>query len=182
MCAMPMAPRDSQWTIDDLVNLPEDGLQYELAEGVLLVTPSPRPRHQRMSMRLSVLLDQHCPDHLEVFAAPLDYQPSPVTSLQPDLLVVRREDVGDERLEGTPLLVVEILSPTTRAKDLVLKRALYAESGVPSYWILDPTEAVAIIWSLSAGEYVETARVAGEARVSVTAPFALSFAPFDLVR
>ncbi|MCU1602762.1 MAG: hypothetical protein JWO22_3471 [Frankiales bacterium] len=130
-------------------------------------------------MQLSRVLLEACPGHLELFAAPFDFQPTRTTSLQPDLLVVRREDVGELRLEGTPLLVVEILSPSTRAKDLVLKRALYADSGVPSYWVLDPESATALVLELEDGEYVERTRSAGE--VTVAAPFEASFTVADLV-
>ena len=177
--SMPLMPNDHTWTVDDLEDLPDDGLQYELADGVLLVTPSPRPRHQRLSMSLSHALFQACPPHLELFAAPFDFQPTRTTSLQPDLLVVRREDVGELRLEGTPLLVVEILSPSTRAKDLVLKRALYAESGVPSYWVLDPQEATALVLRLEGEDYVEVAR--GADAVTATEPFDVSFVVADLL-
>ena len=182
MRAMPLMPQRSDWTVDDLDDLPDDGLQYELADGLLLVTPSPRPRHQRMSVRLTVALAAACPEHLEVFAAPFDFRPSRVTSLQPDLMVVRRVDVDDEGLTGTPLLVVEILSPSTRAKDLVLKRALYAEAGVPAYWVLDPVEATVLVLALEDGAYVEQGRAAGEAQVAVSAPYPLGLRPSDLLR
>lgn len=182
MDAMPVKPREGAWTVDDLVDLPDDGLQYELAEGTLLVTPSPRPRHQRMSARLMVLLAGACPEHLEVFAAPLDFQPSRITSLQPDLLVVRRADVGEDRISGTPLLVVEILSPSTRAKDLVLKRALYADSGVPAYWVLDPAEPSVLVLSLVDGEYVAVGKASAQERLQLVEPFPVVLSPDELVR
>lgn len=179
MCAMPLMPRQTEWTVDDLDDLPDDGLQYELADGVLLVTPSPRPRHQRMLGRLYVRLVAACPDDLEVFLAPFDFRPSRVTSLQPDVMVVRRADVDDVALQGTPLLVVEILSPSTRAKDLVLKRSLYAEAGVPSYWVLDPVEATVLVLELEAGVYVERGSWAGE--VTTDLPFPVSLRGSDLL-
>ena len=178
MCAMPLMPRETAWTVDDVDDLPDDGLQYELADGVLLVTPSPRPRHQRMLGRLHVRLAAACPDDLEVFLAPFDFRPSRTTSLQPDLMVVRTRDVDDDGLIGTPLLVVEVLSPSTRAKDLVLKRALYAESGVPSYWVLDPVDATALVLRLEGGDYVEVAR--GRGPVEVKEPFPMALHPEEL--
>lgn len=53
-----------------------------------------------------------------VLCAPYDYQVSPTTVLQPNVLVARRENLGEARLERTPLLVVEVLSPSTRFTDL----------------------------------------------------------------
>ena len=62
--------------------------------------------------------------------APLDFRPTRQRSLQPDLLVVREEDVGEKNITQPLLLAVEVMSPTTRAKDLLLKRGLYEDSGV----------------------------------------------------
>lgn len=180
MCAMPVLPREGGWTVDDLDDLPDDGLQYELAEGVLLVTPSPRVSHQRATVRVTALLLAACPESLEVFAAPLDVRPSLTTSLQPDVLVVRREDARGERLVGTPVLVVEVLSPSTRVKDLVLKRALHAEAGIASYWVVDPATATVTVLQLAGDAYVETARAAGPVVLRVDTPFPVELVPDDL--
>lgn len=176
MCAMPVMPREGGWTVDDLDDLPDDGLQYELADGVLLVSPSPRPLHQIVAAELTAVLRAACPPTLRVLFAPLDFRPSRTTSLQPDVLVVRREDAKGEQLTGTPLLVVEILSPATRAKDLVLKRSLYATAGVPSYWIVDPAEQTLLVLRLDGEEYAEVLRVAGEQVASLDEPMPVSLA------
>jgi Uma2 family endonuclease len=179
---MPVMPRAGEWTVDDLRHLPDDGLQYELADGVLLVTPAPRPRHQRAVLRMAVLLQAGVPPDLEVFVAPLDFQPTRHRSLQPDVLVVRRADVGEENVTTGVLLAVEVLSPSTRAKDLVLKRALYEDSGVPSYWVVDPDEPSLLVLELQDGGYVETARVTGDGTAEVAAPFPLAVTPTELLR
>ncbi|MDP9402324.1 MAG: Uma2 family endonuclease [Actinomycetota bacterium] len=66
--------------------------------------------------------------------------PEPTTALQPDLLVLPRQHVGGANVTVAPLLVVEILSPSTRAADLGAKRVKYEELGVAVYWIVDPDE------------------------------------------
>ena len=53
MTSVTLLQHDHDWTVDDLRGLPDDGLQYELADGVLLVSPSPRPAHQRRSVGCS---------------------------------------------------------------------------------------------------------------------------------
>jgi Uma2 family endonuclease len=174
MMVMPVMPRVGEWTVDDLRDLPDDGLQYELADGVLLVTPAPRPRHQRVVGNLFLLLHRQSPPQLEVFVAPLDFQPTRHRSLQPDLLVVRRAEVGEENVTTGVVLAVEVLSPSTRAKDLVLKRALYEDSGVPSYWVVDPEEPSLLVLELQDGRYVETARATGGDVCELTAPFPVS--------
>lgn len=179
--AVPVMPRAGEWTVDDLLDLPDDGLQYELADGVLLVTPAPRPRHQRVVRNLLLLLHAHVPDDLEVFVAPLDFQPTRHRSLQPDVLVVRRSDVGEENITKPLLLAIEVLSPSTRAKDLILKRALYEDSGVSSYWVVDPDEPSLVAWELEDGVYVERARALGEDAVALSAPFPVRVVPAALL-
>ena len=182
MCAMPVMPREGEWTVEDLAAIPDDGLQYELADGVLLVSPAPRPRHQRATGNLFQVLRAAVPPDLEVFFAPLDFQPTRHTSLQPDLLVVRRTDVGELNITAPLLLAVEVLSPSTRAKDLLLKHGLYQDSGVASYWVVDPLLPSLTVWELTAGAYVEVARVEGEQSARLEAPFPVTVTPAELLR
>jgi Uma2 family endonuclease len=63
--------------------------------------------------------------------------PSPETSLQPDVVVVDQEDADKPRLTRPPLLVVEMISPSSRAVDLGAKRYAYAEAGVDHYSVVD---------------------------------------------
>ena len=173
--------RDGDWTVDDLALLPDDGLQYELADGVLLVSPAPRPVHQRASSRLYLALVTACPPELEVFYAPLDFQPTRRRSLQPDLLVVRREDVGETAIERPLLLAVEVLSPATRSKDLILKRGLYAESGVASYWVVDLDVPSITAWTLRGGRYDDEVVAIGDAPFVAAAPYDVRLVPSSLV-
>ena len=99
MTSVTLLRHDREWTVEDLRGLPDDGLQYELADGVLLVSPSPRPAHRRAVGRFFLELSATCPPELEVFTAPLDFQPTPRRSLQPDLLVVRKADVEQLAIE-----------------------------------------------------------------------------------
>lgn len=78
MTSMQVLPRGTEdWTVDDLANLPDEGLRYELVDGMLLVSPAPRLVHQRAGGRLFRLLAAACPAHLEVFYAPVDWQRRP---------------------------------------------------------------------------------------------------------
>jgi len=128
-------------TIEELLALPDDGLRHELLDGVHVVTPAPRPRHQLALHRLAVLLDTAVRDtDLLVLPSPADLRLGPRTLVQPDLFVVRR--TPGRRLErwadvGIPLLAIEILSPTTAPRDRGAKRRIYQRAGVAEYWIVD---------------------------------------------
>lgn len=67
-------------------------------------------------------------------------QPDRTTSLQPDLLVVRDEDVGIGAVTAPLVLAVEVLSPSTRHRDQVLKRSTCEDAGIGSYWLVDPLQ------------------------------------------
>lgn len=127
----------------DLLVAPDTGQRYELVRGDLLVTPSPSPVHQRISKRLyAALVDYFEARSIgEVFYAPIDVILTHQDVFVPDLLVVSDPNhISKRGIEGPPLLVVEVLSPSTRKQDRGLKAQRYAELGVAHYWIVDPEQ------------------------------------------
>jgi Uma2 family endonuclease len=176
----PLLPH-REWTVDDLADLPDDGLRYELFDGVLVVSPSPFKPHQRAVRGLYALLRDACPPELEVFFAPLDFQPNRVRSFQPDVLVVRRDDGSDTKVFQAPVLAVEVLSKTGRSIDLIFKRAMYASSGVAHYWVFDPTpgadKAEFTAMELVDGVYRDVAHAVGEETVRVERPYPVEVCP-----
>ncbi|WP_162605943.1 Uma2 family endonuclease [Jiangella aurantiaca] len=179
MTAMPHAVEG--WTVADLESLPADGLRYELVDGILLVSPAPRPVHQEAIGELFVLLRAARPEDFKVYVVPLDWQPDDVTSLQPDLLVVRRADVRARNIVAPLVLAVEVLSRSTRRYDEVFKASVYAEHGVASYWIVDPDEPSIVAYDLVDGAYEEVGRTAGDESVTLARPFEVTVTPKSLV-
>ncbi|MBK8978223.1 MAG: Uma2 family endonuclease [Planctomycetes bacterium] len=128
----------------DYCLIPADGLRHEILDGEHVVAPSPGTAHQRTLARLLRALQCYVEDRGlgEVFVAPYDVVLGPHDIVQPDLLVVvpaHADRIHDDGVHGAPDLVIEILSPGTRATDLGRKRERYAECGVPEYWIVDPS-------------------------------------------
>jgi Uma2 family endonuclease len=164
--------------------LPDDGCRHELLDGVLLVTPAPGNRHQHAVGELFFALRAACPPDLRVRTAPFDVTLAVDTVVQPDVLVTRRDDLVERGLDGVPLLVVEVLSPSTRRVDEHLKRARYEAAGVASYWLVDvddPAAPVLTVLTLRDAVYVEEARVVGNKTYAASAPFALRVSPAELV-
>ena len=148
----------THYTYGDYLQWPDD-VRCELIDGVIYdMTPAPLLRHQEVSMELSrqignFLLDRPC----RVFAAPFDIRlprgdeadERIDTVVQPDLAVICDESKTDRRgCRGAPEWVIEILSPSTSAKDQVTKRELYERHGVKEYWLLHPEEGVLTIYLL----------------------------------
>jgi len=183
MTAMPVMPHEVRdWTVDDLDLVPDDGLQYELLDGMLLVTPAPTSPHQRAIARLFLVLAAACPPGMEIFFAPLDWRPDRYSSLQPDLLIVRDEDVEIKNITRPLVLAVEILSPSTRRKDLFLKRSKYQDAGVQSYWIVDPAAPSITALELVDGQYVTVAEITGDEAATLEKPFPVTLVPAMLIK
>lgn len=177
---MTVMPRDGAWTFADLEALPDDGLRYELVDGTLLVSPSPSRLHQRVVTGLVARLFVACPPDLEVLVAPTDYRPTSSRSLQPDVLVVSRADPGTAALTVPLALAVEVLSPSSRSVDLVLKRSLYEQAGVQHYWVVDPEGPTVTGWRLVDGVFAEH-DVVVDGRLRTDAPVRVDVVVADLL-
>lgn len=143
------APR--KLTYQDFLRFPEDGKRHEILDGVHVVSPSPLLHHQRLSMRLSLEVGNFVQAHAlgELFAAPTDVLLSKHDVVEPDLLFVsaaRAAILKDKNVQGAPDLVIEILSPSTRRRDLSSKRVRYELLGVREYWVLDGERDTATVF------------------------------------
>jgi Uma2 family endonuclease len=120
----------------------------ELMEGNLVMSPSPTPAHARAVLRMCIQLTSQLPDDVEVLPdVDIDLEllasDQPGSARRPDVVVVersatRRVDAGGGLLRASDVLVaVEIVSPGSRRIDRIVKRAEYADAGIPHYWIVD---------------------------------------------
>ena len=130
-----------RWTLAELHSLPDDGNKYELLRGDLLVTPAPTDPHETIAARLTRMLDPFVAAHGLGFV----YRPRAVfryrgSELEPDLMVraPQSNPKADWDKAPKPILIVEILSPSTRRRDREMKRSFYTEAGIREYWIVDP--------------------------------------------
>jgi Uma2 family endonuclease len=165
-----MATTATRLTYDDLDAIPQErpGDRHELIDGELVVTPSPIPNHQRISINIEFALEAYAREtgRGEMFHAPADIRFTPDNVLIPDILFIakdRQHIVGPKAIDAPPELVVEILSPGTRRRDVTIKRALYARFGVQEYWIVDPAAKTIQALALVGDAYVAIAADEGGA-------------------
>ena len=129
-------------TYADLRELPEDGKRYELLEGELVASLMPTLKHQKVTGRTyAVLLRAEDAGYGEAYVAPVYVVFADDEVTEPDVIFIRRERLGiatASEVRGAPDLVVEVLSPSTRRRDLRVKMQIYARFGVPFYWVADP--------------------------------------------
>lgn len=115
-----------------------------------------------------------------MMVAPVDVAIAADTVMQPDILIAAPSAFSATDLPEAPLLAIEILSPSTRRFDLILKRARYEAADCQHYWVTDPDEPRMIAWSLHDGAYVEVANAIGDDGFEVSDPVALRVRPVDL--
>jgi Uma2 family endonuclease len=136
-----MVTKTHRWVRADLERLPADGNRYEVLDGELFVTPQAAIGHQWTAARLLVALDAYCVAHDLGFVVGPGAVIFDENELQPDVQVVPgyRKPPGGMRWAQFPypILVVEVLSESTRQRDLVKKRAAYERLGIETYWIVD---------------------------------------------
>ena len=168
-------PTDRPLTADDVLRLPEGPPHVELIDGELIVNASPVRPHARVARNLFLALNPVCPPHLEVFPTPIDWVLDQHNVFEPDLTVAEREAIGDGPLRRTAVLVVEVLSPSTRRRDLTVKRAHYERSGVLAYWIVDPHgPRFTALERDATGGFTEAGAFDGAGTFTTTIPFPLT--------
>ena len=158
------ADNEKPFTYQDYLQLPDEpGYRYEVLEGILVKDPSPNVMHQRVSRRLLRILEDYfwsVDPHGEVFNAPLDTTFGEINVVQPDLFYVSGEQktiIREARIDGSPTLIVEILSPSSRRKDRLQKMRIYQRAQVQHYWIVDPEEKTLECFTLREGKYAVVA-------------------------
>jgi Uma2 family endonuclease len=159
-------------TYDDLLAMPDDGNRYELIFGEIVMSAAPKTTHQDVLSELNDRFKRHVIKHQlgKVYFAPVDVKFSIYNVVEPDLLFVKRERLGivlDDSIDGAPDVIVEVLSPSNRRQDIVRKAALYAQFGVPEYWIVDPEAETIAVNELREGQYVHVPNRRGFARSTV---------------
>ena len=143
-----------------------DDERYELLNGELIMSPSPKEIHQYISGNLYFVLGAFVRERNlgKAYFSPFDVVLSDTDVVQPDLLFVSTERaaiITADNVQGAPDLVVEILSPATAERDRTIKLDLYAQYGVKEYWIVDP-DAKTITVLLRGESRFEVSGVFGE--------------------
>ena len=151
---LPEGKKQGEYTIEDRNALPEDH-PYELIDGVIYNMASPALRHQSISgaiyRQLWNYVDSQGGDCIP-FIAPTDVRldRDERTMVVPDVFVICQPDDdrmdNDKYINGAPDLIIEVLSPSTRRKDMFTKLYKYEEAGVREYWIVDPNKEKVIVY------------------------------------
>lgn len=144
-------------TIEDIYNLPED-VRAELIDGEIYMMASPNRSHQRVIAGVFNAIYNHIKTHggsCEANVAPFavflfndDYN-----YVEPDITVVCDPDKLDNKgCHGAPDWMIEVISPSSRSRDCLLKLRKYEQAGVREYWVIDPERADITVYHFETGE------------------------------
>jgi Uma2 family endonuclease len=163
-----VVPGAGPMTVDELLQLPDDGWRYELVDGVLVRMPPPGFRHGRLVARLaSTLLTYVTANHLGDVVTDAGFVLSragqPDTVLGPDVAFVRTEHLpqpdssADEKhLRVAPDLAAEIASPDQYRPDMRDKATMYLASGVRLVWVVWPDSKTVDVWRPGSDTSIQT--------------------------
>lgn len=156
-------PQQKSYTYADLLSW-DDDVRYELIKGEPVMMSPPYRIHQKISGELYLQIGSylkgkrcevyHAPFSVRLFEKDSDAPHTVDTLVEPDLTVICDPGKLDKYgCKGAPDLVVEILSPSTRQHDCLIKYNLYQQAGVKEYWIVDPDKKVVLVHKLVDGQY-----------------------------
>lgn len=150
-------PGQGNYTLDDYYALPDDR-RAELIDGYFYDMSCPTHLHQlilgQLYLQLAPCVEEH--SSCEIFFAPSDVRldRDNKTMVQPDLFIAcNYQDDDIRRLNGAPDFIIEILSPSNRAHDLIRKLGKYSHAGVREYWIVDPEKMKIIVYDLEHDDF-----------------------------
>lgn len=144
-------PTSALLTRADLDDFPDDGQRYELVDGVLLVSPLARLRHQRVVGRITYRLVAWAEEHHGTVYPGANVDLAEDTHLEPDLVWTPLEDPDGLGFDHTPDFIAEVASPWTRRFDRAIKKDRYAASGCREFWIVDLDAGVIEVFTVTEG-------------------------------
>lgn len=143
-----LAYQPKKYSYADLVEMDTEE-RYEIIDGELYLMSSPTTIHQMIAGEIYVQLATYLKGKkCRVFIAPLDVKLSGQEEdkkeffvVQPDVVIVcEKEKITSRTILGAPDFAVEILSPSTKSRDRVMKLNFYQQFGVKEYWIISPED------------------------------------------
>jgi len=137
--------------------------RFELIDGVIYYMASPSYNHQHIIHEIHGAFyiwfkGKKCIPLTSPFDVTLFKSEDNICVVQPDITVICDKESMDKdgKYKGVPTLVIEVLSPSTRSKDMVKKLDLYMQCGVKEYWVVDPKNENVFIYSLENNDITDS--------------------------
>ncbi len=162
-----------KYTVDDYYKLP-DGVRKELIDGEFYDMASPTVTHQSIAASFFFDVQNYITSNkgpCKVYMGPIDVQldKDEQTMVVPDAFILCDQSANlDKKIYGAPDFVLEVLSPSTRMKDLTKKLFKYKAAGVREYWIIDPKKRLLMKHNFMDEDYMpEIMPLEGETGIAI---------------
>ena len=150
-------PKEKLYTVDDIYAL-SDGTRAELIDGVMYMMTPPGRKHQELVSFLHLEIGNfirnkngNCKIYPALFAVFLNEDDR--TYVEPDISVICDESKLDDRgCNGAPDWVIEIVSPSSKRMDYLIKLLKYQKAGVKEYWVVDPERKSVMVYDFAGGD------------------------------
>ena len=150
--------KQGEYTVEDYDTLPDD-IRAEIIDGYIYYMGAPTTVHQLIAAEIYHMI-MDCIDEHEVdcfpFISPVDVEldKDKKTIVQPDMIMICNRDIlAVKRIYGAPEFIVEVLSPSTRAKDQFVKLNKYRNAGCREVWIVDPDNQRIMVYDFGSENY-----------------------------
>lgn len=181
--------KDGEYTLEDYYALPEE-VRAELIDGYLIHMDAPTIVHQEIIGELCYYMRDYVKKNegeCRVILSPIDVclNKDNKTMLQPDLVVICDKELTDgRRINGAPDFVAEVVSPSSRKRDYMIKLNKYWKAGVREYWIIDPEKKdISTYWLQGSDTEFEVMHYDFEDKVPmrIWAGAEIDFSEFDIL-
>ena len=165
--------RQGYYTTDDLDKIPDE-IRVELIDGVIYDLASPTSVHQTIVFTVATIMSNFAAahgHHCMPYIAPLDveFDNRKKDRLQPDLFVVcERNKEEPESDQHAPDLIMEVMSPSSRQMDMLIKLNRYLRAGVKEYWIVDPDKKTIMVYDFVNNDYAHMYTFDDEVPVAIS--------------
>lgn len=167
-------------TAEEYFALPDDEFRYELIDGVILMSPSPATNHQYVASQIFLQISHFLSRSNEgIVLYETDIVLGSDLVYRPEIIFVRSSNVArsSPRITFAPDLVVEVVSPESRARDTKTKYADYERYGILEYWLVDPCEdSIRLLRRSEDGRFVDVTPTGSEFASSAVPGFMLDLA------
>lgn len=155
-------PAPDRSTYEEFLAWADEDTYAEWVDGEIIMSSPSNFKHQRICVFLTTLIESFAQERDLGLVVPAPFQMRlPNSGREPDLIFVQTDrlhlvELERSYIDGPGDIVIEVVSPESRERDLVTKFAVYAEGGVPEYWIINAIDNEAHFYRLNdAGNYVE---------------------------
>ncbi|WP_433722305.1 Uma2 family endonuclease [Actinoplanes sp. CA-051413] len=174
----PIRQRAANYTVEDVLDLPDDAPRVELNDGVMVVVPSPSLAHQDIGNLLWLWFRRHAPAGYRAGTA-LGVATGFKNSLEPDVVLLREPVANSHFFDAAQVAIaVEVVSPSTRKRDRMQKPVEYAAAGVTHFWRIEHDPVHVFAYDLGKKGYELVADSAEE--LVLTAPFEIRLPIADI--